>query len=212
MEQWEFLKFWSFYFETLEKKIPLKGTLPAYGNWFRALEYTDPKTIKAVIIGQDPYHTKGLAHGLAFSVPCHVRSLPPSLRNLFKEYCSDLGYPFPRFGDLTPWAKEGVLLLNTILTVEEGRPLSHAGIGWERLSYEVVRYLSDRAKPVVFILLGNHAQEFEGAIDRAKHAVIQTTHPSPFSANKGFFGSKIFTCTNAFLAEHNIPPINWRLP
>lgn len=179
--------------------------LPRRQWWFHALELTPFNKVKCVILGQDPYPTKGHAHGLAFSVQPHVRRLPKSLVNIFTEYRSDLGYLAPRSGDLTVWAERGVLLLNTILTVEEGKPLSHAGLGWEKLTYEIVRALDERTG-VVFCLWGKRAQEYQGALRSSP--VVCSAHPSPLSANKGFFGSKPFTRINSHLNE----PINWKLP
>lgn len=182
--------------------------LPSKKEWFKALELTQPENVKCVILGQDPYPTKGHANGLAFSVYPHVRPLPGSLANLFSEYRSDLGYDTPRTGDLTTWAEHGVLLLNTILTVEEGEPLSHEGIGWEKLSFEIMRTLAD--EPVVFLLMGKKAQEFSGAVHPDK--TVSVYHPSPRSAGRGFYGSKPFTQVNEKLVTMGRTPIDWKLP
>ena len=215
LKSWSFLKFWkSDAWPDVHNLLTVKlefhdNVLPRYNDWFKALELTPFDKVKVVILGQDPYPTRGHAHGLAFSVQAHVKPLPRSLRNIFTEYSSDLGYPTPRCGDLSSWAKEGVLLLNTILTVEEGKPLSHAGIGWEKLTYEIVRALSERVLPgsgPVFCLWGKRAQEYQGALRGAQ--VVCSAHPSPLSAANGFFGSKPFSKVNALLKE----PIDWRLP
>lgn len=185
--------------------------LPRKADRFKALELTPFDKVKCVILGQDPYHTKGLAMGLAFSVFPHVSPLPPSLKNIFREYQTDLGYPAPRCGDLTSWTENGCLLLNTILTVEAGKPLSHAGLGWEKLAYEIIKSLSDQKNGVAFILWGKKAQEYMGAIDATKHLVIASPHPSPYSANSGFFGSKPFSKVNQYLKEVGKKPIDWKL-
>lgn len=186
-----------------------KNILPNEDDWYKAFELTPFDKVKVVILGQDPYHTKGVAHGLAFSALPHNKNLPASLRNIFKEYVSDLGYPQPRNGDLRVWAERGVLLLNTILTVEEGDPMSHSGYGWEKLTYEVVRSLAETGR-VVFILMGRKAQELKAACEPCP--TISTAHPSPLSASFGFFGSKIFTKANKLLENINAEPIDWRLP
>lgn len=208
LSSWEFLKFWDYFFRSMEKGLDYGAdkVLPARENWFKALELTPFDKVKCVILGQDPYHTKGMAHGLAFSVLPHVKTLPPSLRNIFKEYQDDLNYPAPRNGDLRTWAERGVLLLNTVLTVEEGKPNSHRGISWERLTYEVVRTLADEGR-TVFILLGKGAQEYKAACGACP--TICAPHPSPLA--KGFLGSKIFTRCNEALKSLGVEPINWRL-
>jgi uracil-DNA glycosylase len=181
--------------------------LPATELVYRAFYATPFNDVKVVILGQDPYPTRGHAHGLAFSVPASVRNLPPSLRNILREYTNDLHLPLPRNGDLSLWADRGVLLLNTILTVQEGKPLSHKGLGWEKLTIEVIQKLSEYRDGLVFILWGNHAQQYRGLIDENKHHVLVSPHPSPLSANRGFFGSRPFTRANARLAQ----PVDWRL-
>lgn len=187
--------------------------LPHPSLRFKALELTPFNKVKCVILGQDPYHTKGIAHGLAFSVQPHIKSLPPSLRNIFVEYELDLGYPKPRSGDLSLWAREGCLLLNTILTVEEGKPLSHKGLGWEKLTYEILRSLNDKRgttddDSIVFMLWGKAAQEYRALIDNPRHLVLCAAHPSPLNAKGGFFGCKHFSKTNEFLKDRKI---DWRL-
>ena len=212
LKSWEFLKFWNTtYFNGItDRLITFDGSksnvLPRHTDWFKALELTPFESVKCVILGQDPYPIPGHAMGLAFSVHPHVRPFPRSLTNIFREYVDDTGYPMPRFGDLTPWAKEGVLLLNTCLTVEAGKPGSHAGLGWEKLTYEIIRSL-DAKGDVVFLLMGKHAQEYRAAA--ANSCTITTAHPSPLSASKGFFGSRPFSRVNEHLKGREI---NWRLP
>lgn len=191
-------------------KVP-QPFLPDRGQVYRAFTETPFDQVKVVILGQDPYHTKGMAHGLAFSVPAGVKSLPPSLRNVFRELQSDLHLPEPRSGDLSDWAARGVLLLNTILTVSEGRPLSHRNMGWEKLTVEVIQKLSEYKRNLVFILWGRHAQEYRGLVNEERHLVLAGVHPSPLSASRGFFGSRPFSRANAYLVQHGIEPIDWRL-
>ena len=202
---WKFLKFWKHGYPEVERYLSKCDSYLPY-DCYAALRLTPFDKVKCVILGQDPYHTKGMAHGLAFSVLPHVKTLPPSLRNIFKEYQSDLDYPPPRNGDLRLWAERGVLLLNTILTVEEGKPLSHKNIGWEQLTYEIVRALGERGG-TVFLLMGKVAQEYQGACGSCP--VVSTAHPSPLS--KGFAGSKPFSRVNEELSKLGIEPIDWRL-
>jgi uracil-DNA glycosylase len=166
--------------------------------------------VRAVLLGQDPYHQPGQAHGLAFSVPPGVTP-PPSLRNLFRELHADTGLLVPDHGYLAAWAREGVLLLNAVLTVGAGAPGSHAGRGWERFTDAVVRRVSAKRSPVVFLLLGSHAHEKGARANRRRHAVIEAPHPSPLSAKRGFFGSRIFSRTNEVLAAAGRGQIDWRL-
>lgn len=207
LDSWRFLKFWKHGYpgvlDILEYPAEDKpAVFPRSEDWFKALELTPFDKVKVVILGQDPYHTKGMAHGLAFSVQPHVKKLPPSLRNILREYQDDLNYPAPRSGDLREWAERGVLLLNAILTVEEGKPMSHKGIGWEKLTYEILQSLKNRGG-VSFLLMGSKAQEYAGGLPA--DVVVRTPHPSPLA--KGFLGSKPFTKVNATLKE----PMNWRL-
>ena len=183
---------------------------PKYENIFNALKLTPYSNVKVVIIGQDPYHGEGEAHGLSFSVQRGVK-LPPSLQNIFKELNDDLGIKNETYGDLTPWAKEGVLLLNSILTVRKDSPLSHKDLGWHTFTDEVIKKLNEREKPVVFILWGNNAREKKKYITNKQHLVIESTHPSLFSARNGFFGSKPFSKTNDFLKKNNEKEINFKL-
>lgn len=177
---------------------------------FNALKLTSYKNTKVVIVGQDPYHGEGEAHGLSFSVQKDVK-IPPSLQNIYKELYSDLGITPCSYGDLTKWAQEGVLLLNAVLTVEKDKPASHRNLGWELLTDYIIKTLNEKEEPVVFILWGNFAKDKRKYITNQKHYVITSTHPSPFSANHGFFGSKPFSKTNEFLIKNNIKPIDWKL-
>jgi uracil-DNA glycosylase len=177
---------------------------------FNALKLTDYDDVKAVILGQDPYHGAGQAHGLCFSVKQGVEP-PPSLKNIFAELNADLGLPVPQSGELTKWAKQGVLLLNTTLTVREGCPNSHKGHGWELLTDAVIRKLNERDRPVVFILWGANARAKKQFITAPQHCIIESAHPSPLSAYHGFFGSRPFSKANAFLQRNGISPIDWSL-
>ena len=175
-----------------------------------ALKYVAPQDVKAVIVGQDPYHGEGEAMGLSFSVPesCPV---PPSLQNIFKELTEDIGCPMPKGGDLTPWAKEGVLLLNAVLTVRANAANSHMGKGWEFFTNRIISLIGRREKPAVFILWGKNAQKKRSWV-HPRHLIIESAHPSPLSAHRGFFGSRPFSKANKFLADKGIEPINWQLP
>lgn len=174
---------------------------------FNALTRVDPSEIKVVIIGQDPYHNPGQAMGLSFSVPDGVK-LPPSLANIYKEMKSDIGSA-PESGDLTYLADQGVLLLNSLLTVEQNIPLAHKGKGWEEFTDAVIRAANNQSQPIVFILWGAYAWKKGAGIDESKHFVIKSVHPSPLSASRGFFGSKPFSQANKFLAKQGHEPINW---
>lgn len=183
--------------------------LPPHKDWYKAFDLTPFEDVKVVILGQDPYPKKGLAHGLAFSVQPHVKPLPPSLRTILAEYMSDTGHPSPRTGDLSLWSTRGVLLLNTILTVEEGKPLSHKGLGWEKLTYEVIRTLSEKREGLVFMLWGKHAQQYKAAIDLKKHLVLEAGHPSPLNTGRNkFSGCKHFSKANEFLGSRRV---DWKL-
>ncbi len=183
---------------------------PKYEDIFNALKLTPYKDVKVVILGQDPYHGVGEAHGLSFSVQKGVK-LPPSLQNIYKELYDDLGIMITDTGDLTPWAKEGVLLLNSVLTVEKDKPASHKDLGWEILTDYIIKLLNIKKDPVVFILWGNFARNKKMFITNPKHLIIESSHPSPFSARNGFFGSKPFSKTNAFLKANGMKPINFKL-
>ena len=185
---------------------------PPSGLRLRALALTPPEAVRVVILGQDPYHGPGQAHGLAFSVPHGVR-LPPSLRNIYRELEADLGVPPRTDGDLERWARQGVLLLNTSLSVEEGKAGSHSGKGWERVTDACIAAVADSAEPVVFILWGRHAQAkrplIEQARNGARHCILESVHPSPLSARRGFFGSRPFSRANAFLKASGRGEVEW---
>ena len=191
----------------VKSEYKTKICYPQYKDIFNALRYTDYDEVKVVILGQDPYHGENEAHGLSFSVLDGVKR-PPSLNNIFKELYDDLGVKRTT-NDLTSWALQGVLLLNSIMSVEKDKPLSHKGIGWEIFTDNVIRYLNDREKPIVFILWGSYARSKKELITNKKHYIIESAHPSPLSANRGFFGSKPFSRANKFLEENNIEPIVW---
>ena len=184
---------------------------PSEEDLFSAFRLTPYAKVRAVLLGQDPYHGPGQAHGLAFAVQPGVPP-PPSLVNIFKELQSDVGAPKSRDGSLIPWAKHGVLLLNAVLTVRAGQPNSHAGHGWEDFTDAVIRAVSAKPDPVVFVLWGRYAQKKEKLIDTKRHVVLKGVHPSPLSASQGFFGSKPFSRTNAALVERGREPIDWTLP
>ena len=187
-----------------------KRIFPKGSEWFHALDATPLEQVRAVILGQDPYHGEGQAHGLCFSVKQGVRP-PPSLINIYKEMESDLGLKPPSHGNLEVWAKQGVLLLNAVLTVEAGLAASHQGKGWERFTDAVIRLVNDQPRPVVFILWGSYAQKKAAFVDRQRHLVLTSAHPSPLSAHNGFFGSRPFSKTNAFLIANGQVPIDWSL-
>ena len=186
-----------------------KVIYPANSEVFNALSLTPLAEVRVVILGQDPYHGAGQAHGLAFSVKPGVPS-PPSLQNIVKELKSDLGIDLPTHGCLSEWARQGVLLLNASLTVQSGKPLSHSQIGWERFTDTVIRHVSEQRSGVVFLLWGSFAQKKSALIDPNKHHILSAPHPSPLSAYRGFLGCKHFSMTNQLLAQQGLPEINWR--
>ncbi len=188
-----------------------KNILPPADMRFNALKATALNQIKVVILGQDPYPTQGHAHGLSFSVLPTVKPLPRSLNNIYKELKSDVGIDNKHTGYLQPWAEQGVLLLNTVLSVEEGNANSHQKRGWERFTDEIIKAVNAQDNPVVFILWGAPAQKKAALIDETKHLIIKSAHPSPLSAKNGFFDSKPFSRSNAFLVEQGRTPINWQL-
>lgn len=194
----------------INKEYKEKEIFPPKPRILRALSLTDYDDVKVVILGQDPYHGVGEANGLAFAVSNGVK-LPPSLKNIYKELYDDMGIPISNVGNLECWAKEGVLLLNAVLTVEKDKPASHKNLGWENFTDAIIKKLNEKDTPVVFILWGNFARSKKAFITNPKHLVIESTHPSPFSANKGFFGSKPFSQTNRFLRENNIKEIDWKV-
>ncbi len=183
---------------------------PEMNNIFNALRYTDYNDVKVVIIGQDPYHGAGQAHGLCFSVQKGTQP-PPSLVNIFKELREDLGIAEFPHGELTSWAKNGVLLLNTVLTVREGLPTSHRGKGWEIFTDKVISILNEREKPIVFMLWGGFAKSKTSLLDGNKHLILTAAHPSPLSAYNGFFGCKHFSKANEFLRKNGFEEINWEI-
>jgi uracil-DNA glycosylase len=193
-----------------EQKAAGKEIYPAGPFIFNAFRLTPFNKVKAVLIGQDPYHGKGQAHGLSFSVLPGVKP-PPSLMNMYKELKDDLGIDIPAHGNLESWAKQGLLMLNTSLTVEAATPMSHSKIGWEQFTDAVIRTISEKKEGVVFILWGRFAQQKEALIDKSKHFVLKAAHPSPFSAHNGFFGSKPYSRTNELLVQQGKEPIDWAL-
>ena len=192
----------------VQKRREEVSVFPEEKNVFRALELTPFESVKVVILGQDPYHGFGQAHGLSFSVQKGI-PLPPSLRNIYKELQEDLGGELPTEGDLSHWAKQGVLLLNTVLTVEEGNANSHKGMGWERLTNRLIESLNELNHPVIFILWGKPAQDKEKLITNPSHVILKSPHPSPLSAYRGFFGSKPFSRINDILIQQGQIPIRW---
>ena len=195
----------------LAEKAAGKAIFPKGSEWFRALDLTPLDQVRVVILGQDPYHGPGQAHGLAFSVRPGVR-VPPSLVNIYKELQADLGIAPARHGFLEHWARQGVLLLNTSLTVEQGQAASHKGRGWEDFTDAVIRLVAARAQPCAFLLWGSHAQKKAGFVDGSRHLVLKAPHPSPLSAHNGFFGCRHFSLTNQWLEAQGLAPIDWALP
>lgn len=202
------------YYQALQRFVDAEraqhAVYPPDADVFNAFAPTSFEETRVLILGQDPYHDEGQAHGLAFSVRLGVPP-PPSLVNIFKELRDDLGVPIPNHGCLEAWARQGVLLLNAVLTVRAHQPGSHAGKGWERFTDAAIRFLSARAEPLVFVLWGNYARQKLPLIDASRHKVITGAHPSPLSAYRGFFGSRPFSRINADLAEWGQPPIDWNL-
>jgi len=192
----------------VKKEYKTTKVYPDPKNIFNAFDLCPFTETKVVILGQDPYHGVGQAHGLSFSVPDGVR-IPPSLANIYKEIEADLGVTIPKTGNLEHWAKQGVLLLNATLTVRAGQPGSHQGKGWEEFTDEVIRRLSKEKEHLVFMLWGNYAKAKKGVIDTQKHCVLEAAHPSPYSAHSGFFGCKHFSKANEYLESINIEPIQW---
>lgn len=203
------------YYQELRKKLVeeyrSQTVYPDMHHIYQALHWTAYEDAKVVILGQDPYHGPGQAHGLSFSVQRGVRQ-PPSLQNIFKELRDDLGCTIPNHGCLEYWARQGVLLLNAVLTVRESQPNSHKGLGWEKMTDRIVAALGERERPLVFILWGRHAQQKASYIDRDRHLVLTSAHPSPLSAHNGFFGSKPFSRANEFLRSTGQDEIEWQIP
>lgn len=209
-------EFSSDYMATLKQflqseKAAGKTIYPKGNEWFRALDLTPLDKVRVVILGQDPYHGPDQAHGLCFSVKPGVRP-PPSLVNIYKELESDLGLPRPRHGFLEHWARQGVLLLNSVLTVEMAKAASHSKRGWEHFTDAVIKLVNDKPDPVVFLLWGSYAQKKAAFVDSTRHLVLKAAHPSPLSAYNGFLGCRHFSQANAFLEKHGQPPIDWSLP
>ena len=196
--------------EFVKEEYKTKTIYPKQNEIFNAFRYTDFDNCKVVILGQDPYHGPNQAEGLSFSVKNEVLK-PPSLQNIFKELENDLKIQFPKHNSLKPWAHQGVLLLNSVLTVEEHKPTSHKDKGWENFTDNIIKIINKKETPVVFILWGSYAKKKKELITNPKHLVIESAHPSPFSARNGFFGSKPFSRTNEFLKKNNIKEIDWRI-
>ncbi|MGR3766199.1 uracil-DNA glycosylase [Rossellomorea sp. NS-SX7] len=194
--------------EWLKEEYQSSATYPSMYDIFNAFHHTSYRDVKVVLLGQDPYHGPNQAEGLSFSVKKGIK-LPPSLRNMYKELHNDLGCEIPQHGSLVKWAEQGVLLLNTVLTVEEGKAHSHRGKGWEEFTDKVITLLSEREKPMVFLLWGKPAQSKRALIDESRHKIITAPHPSPLSAHRGFFGSKPYSKTNQFLKEQGMEEIDW---
>lgn len=202
-----FKQLWSW----LKGEYEREEIYPPYDQLFTAFRLTSYEDTKVVIVGQDPYHGPGQAHGLSFSVRPGVR-IPPSLLNMLKEGASDVGITMPNHGSLASWAEQGVLLLNTVLTVRAGQAASHKGMGWEQFTDRVIELLNERDKPIIFVLWGSHAQAKVKMIDQKKHFIVQSPHPSPLSAHRGFMGSKPYSKINAKLREWDEVEIDWQLP
>ena len=202
------------YYRELYKKVKEEYAthmiFPPSNEVFSAFELTPLADVKVVILGQDPYHTVGQAHGLCFSVKPDVE-IPPSLVNIYKELHDDLGCYIPNNGYLVKWAKQGVLMLNTVLTVRAHQANSHRGIGWEEFTNAAIRVLNEQDRPIVFILWGSPAQRKKEMLNNPKHLILEAPHPSPLSAYRGFFGSKPFSQTNAFLEKNGLTPIDWQI-
>ncbi|MGM7682084.1 uracil-DNA glycosylase [Cytobacillus sp. Hm23] len=196
--------------QTLKHEYSTETIYPDMYSIFNALHHTPYHKVKVVIIGQDPYHGPNQAHGLSFSVQPGI-PVPPSLKNIYKELHNDMGCTIPNHGYLLKWTEEGVLLLNTTLTVRKGQPSSHRGLGWELFTDKVIEVLNEREKPVIFILWGRHAQEKQKLVSNSYHYIIKSPHPSPFSANRGFFGSNPFSKANSYLKQIGSEEIDWQI-
>lgn len=197
-------------YETVLQEYRTKEIFPASQDIFKAYDLCPYHKLKVVILGQDPYHNTGQAQGLSFSVKKGM-ALPPSLQNIFKELSDDLACPIPRNGDLSPWAEQGVLLLNTVLTVRPHQAFSHRGIGWEEFTDATIEAIEEKEEPVVYILWGSPAQSKRKMIRQKKRLILTAPHPSPLSAYRGFFGSRPFSKCNAYLEKEGLSPIDWRL-
>ncbi len=215
-ERWLGAEFQAPYMQQLKaflaaEKAARKTIYPHSSDWFRAFELTPLDEVRVVILGQDPYHGPGQAHGLCFSVREGIKP-PPSLVNIYKELAQDLGVTPVNHGHLEAWARQGVLLLNTSLTVEEGNAGSHRGKGWETFTDRAIETVNAEAPPCVFLLWGSHARQKKALVDQERHLVLESPHPSPLSAHRGFFGNHHFSRANAFLAEHGRSTVDWQLP
>ena len=197
-------------FETVKKEYETHLVFPPSDDIFNAFHLTPLKDVKVVILGQDPYHNVGQAHGLCFSVRRGV-AIPPSLVNIYQELHDDLGCAIPDHGYLEKWARQGVLMLNTVLTVRAHQANSHRGIGWEEFTDAAIKVLDEQDRPIVFILWGTPAQRKKTMLHNPRHLVLEAPHPSPLSAYRGFFGSRPFSKTNAFLEEHGVEPVDWQI-
>ena len=197
-------------YRTISEEYRKTKVFPPSDDIFNAFHLTPLSAVKVVIIGQDPYHNDGQAHGLCFSVRQGVE-IPPSLVNIYQELHDDCGCYIPNNGYLVKWAEQGVLMLNTVLTVRAHTPMSHRGIGWEQFTDAAIRILNEQDKPIVFLLWGRPAQSKHSMLDNPNHLVLEAAHPSPLSARRGFFGCRHFSRTNEFLAEHGVPPIDWQI-
>ena len=197
-------------YKTIREEYSTRQIFPPADEIFTAFEMTPLSDVKVVIIGQDPYHGDGQAHGLCFSVKPDVET-PPSLVNMYKELNSDLGCYIPNNGYLTKWAKQGVLMLNTVLTVRAHQANSHRGIGWEEFTDAAIRILNEQDRPIVYLLWGKPAQMKKGMLNNPKHLILEAPHPSPLSAYRGFFGCQHFSKTNEFLKENGLEPIDWQI-
>lgn len=197
-------------FQTVKNEYNTKLIFPPANDIFNAFHLTPLKDVKVVILGQDPYHNRGQAHGLCFSVQKGV-AVPPSLVNIYQELHDDLGCTIPNHGCLTKWAEQGVLMLNTVLTVRAHQANSHQGIGWEEFTDAAIRVLNAQDRPIVYILWGTPAQRKARMLNNPRHLILKSPHPSPFSASRGFFGSRPFSQTNAFLEAHGLEPVDWQI-
>ena len=197
-------------FETVNQEYKTKTIFPPPGDLFNAFQYTTLSEVKVVILGQDPYHNFGQAHGLCFSVKKGVE-VPPSLVNIYKELHDDLGCTIPDHGCLTKWAEQGVLLLNTVLTVRAHEANSHKGIGWEKFTDAAIQVLNEQNRPIVFLLWGGNARSKRSMLNNPQHLILEAPHPSPLSAYRGFFGSRPFSQTNKFLKDNGVMPIDWQI-
>ncbi len=197
-------------YQTIREEYSSRQIFPPADEIFSAFEFTPLNEVKVVILGQDPYHGEGQAHGLCFSVKPEVE-IPPSLVNIYKELQSDLGLEIPNHGYLTKWAGQGVLMLNTVLTVRAHQANSHRGIGWEEFTDAAIRVLNEQDRPIVFLLWGKPAQTKKSMLNHPKHLILEAPHPSPLSAYRGFFGCKHFSQTNEFLKKNGLEPIDWQI-